>query len=224
LNTNGGGITLRIPSEAFLLDATGGLAFAGFLLLALVVRAAEGGPRRRNAVHALLGYLLAVSLLAGLGQRDLWPFSNWKLAAGRVAPAVTRVRVVAVDEAGAEHRIDYRAWQPLAYDELAPWLETVFPSLDEAGREGAARFLLGRAEAARRRSRDGGRPGTAGRWLGPLAAPYFVQHPRRWTSAEATPPWPFVGLRLYRESWTLEERRREPGHAERVLVYEYPRR
>jgi hypothetical protein len=86
-----------------------------------------------------------------------------------------------------------------------------------------ARFLLGRAEAARRRGREGRAPGTFERLLGPLAAPTFVQHPRRWTSPEATPSRPFVRLRLYRESWSLEERRRDPERVTRVLLHEHPR-
>jgi hypothetical protein len=136
-----------------------------------------------------------------------------------VAPDVTRVRVLGVDETGAEHAIDHRAWRPLAYDELIPWLETVLPRLGDADRDGALAFLLDKAEEARRRSRDGRSLDTL---LGPLAAPTFVQHPRRWTSPDATPPRAFVRIRLYRVTWTLEERRRDPGHVERVLLHEHP--
>jgi hypothetical protein len=35
------------------------------------------------------------------------------------------------------------------------------------------------------------------------------------------PGKPFVGLRLYRETWSVEERQRDPRSVTRKLVYEY---
>ena len=210
-----------------LLDALSGLCFAGFVLAALAVLAAQrrrrGPHERRTAVNALILYTLTATIAAGITQRDLWPFSNWKLAAGRVAPHVTRMRVVAVDEAGVEHKVDYRAWQPLAFDELIPWLELIFPRLDAPAQKRVARHLLERAERARQRARKGRSPGYFDRFLGPLAAPYFVLHPKRWTDPAATPPRPLARLRLYNETWNLEERRRDEKKLVRVLAYEYPR-
>lgn len=210
-----------------MLNVLGGLAFAGFLFACLAAawseKAGASLTLRRAVLNALLLYVLAVSFAAGLTQRDLWPFSSWKLAAGRVGPDVTRVRIAAVDADGAEHRVDYRAWQPLAFDELAPWLELVFPRLDAAAQEGVAADLLDRAERARRQSRSGNGVGYFDRFLGPLAAPHFVLHPRIWSRAERAPATPLVRLRLYRETWNLEERRRDGFRkVPRALAYEFP--
>jgi hypothetical protein len=81
--------------------------------------------------------------------------------------------------------------------------------------------LLRLAEAGRARARTGEPPGTSGRGLGPLAAPEFNLHPRRWRAPADAPADPFVGLRVYRERWNQEERRRDPARVERVLVFEH---
>ena len=59
------------------------------------------------------------------------------------------------------------------------------------------------------------------RFLGALTAPYFDLHPRVWTKAADTPPLPFTGLRVYRERWDQEERRRDPARVDRTLVFEH---
>jgi hypothetical protein len=207
------------------LNAVGGACFAGFLIASLAVflaeRAAAPASRRQAAIGLLRGYVLVVALFAGLAQRDLCPFSSWKLAAGRVAPEVVRVRVVGVDDEGREHPVDARAWQPLAYDELMPWLQLVFPTLEARARERVAAYLLERAEAARARARAGAGVGYFDRFLGPLTAPSFVLHPRLWPAASSAPARPFVRVRLYREAWSLEERRRDPRVFRRTLDFEY---
>lgn len=203
------------------LNVASGLAFAGFLTLALSVLHAERRrpEARRPRLTAFLLYSLVVSFGAGLSGHDAWPFSDWPLAAGRVGRVVTTSRVVAVDASGAEHPIDARAWQPLVYDELSPWVHLRLPTLSAEAREGAARFLLAHAEQARRRARAGEGVGYFDRFLGPFAAPYFVLHPKTWPAEAA--PLPFVGLRVYDESWNVRERSRDPSALTRSLAFEY---
>jgi hypothetical protein len=206
-----------------LLNLLAGGVFAGFVMTGVAVLAARGADARRARVRLFLAYSVAVSFAAGLGQRDLWPFSAWPLVAGVLPRAVTHPRLLAVDAKGGEHAIDYRAWQPLGFDELVSWIEAEFPRLAPADRDTVAAYLLGQAEQARRRARSGGAVGELDRFLGPLSAPYFLLHPRLWDEPAGAPAEPFVRLRLYRERWDLLERQRGVAAPVRALVFEYPR-
>jgi hypothetical protein len=201
------------------------LAFLGFLgALARVRRAeARGEAARRAAVNGLLIYALAVSVAAGLSQRDAWPFARWPMAAGRAAARGEGVRLLAVDAQGREWPVDFRAWQPLAFDELNPWLYRSFPRLAPEERRRVLAHLLDVSERARRRARSGGSVGYFDRYLGPFAAPYFDLHPRTWSPGAGTPAEPFTGLRLYHEAWDHEQRRRRPDSVERTLLDEHRR-
>ena len=204
-----------------MMNAAAAACFAGFVALAVSAWLAERfRPRRRRAaVNALLAYAVAASFAAGLSQRDAWPFAKWPMAGGLADADAANTRVVALDAGGAEHAVDFRAWQPLGFDQLLPWMHLTFPRLDPAQQEQAAAFLLQRAEEARRRAASVGRVGASDR-LGPLTAPGFDLHPRAWTGGRI-PSAPFVGLRVYRERWNQEERRRDAARVERRLVYEY---
>lgn len=207
-----------------MLNILAGLGFAGFVLVALAAAAAPPGSRRRKArVQAFLLYSVAISFGAGLTQRDAWPFSAWPLVAGVLPASVTHPRLVAVDERGVEHAVDYRAWQPLGFDELMSWIGAEFPRLPPAVRDRVAAYLLDQAERARRRARAGGGVGRFDRLLGPLSAPYFLLHPRIWTRADDVPEKPFVRLRVYQERWDLLERQRRGVQPVRLLVFEHPR-
>ena len=205
-----------------MLSALAAACFAGFVGLVLLVPAAERWwpARRPAAVRALIAYAVAASGAVGLLQRDAWPFAKWPMAGGRADAWASNTRLLAVDVAGAERPIDARAWQPLGFDQLTPWMHLTFPRLARGEQEQVAAHLLAVAEHARRRARDGHAVGTFGRFLGPLAAPEFDLHPHPWGGGRV-PPLPFVALRVYRESWSQEERRRDPTHVERRLVFEY---
>lgn len=203
-----------------MLNAAGAAVFLG-LLAAAALAARARGPQRRAAVSRFIAYVVAAALAAGLTQHDLWPFAKWPMAGGRADSEGANTRVRAVDDAGSEHDVDYRAWQPVEFDELAPWLHRSFPRLDEARRAQVAAYLLAAAERGRQRALAGQGPGTLDRFLGPLTAPYFNLHPRLWTAPERTPARPFVRLRVYREAWNQEERRRDGARVRRQLVYEY---
>lgn len=204
------------------------LCFVGFLLAALLVavseRAGTDVGRRRRAVSAFLLYGLGASFGAGLTQNDAWPFSKWPMAGGLADPTATNTRIVAVDAEGTERAIDYRAWQPLGFDELNPWIHRTYPRLPRPAQDRVAAYLLDLAERSRLRARSGEGVGYFDRFLGPLTAPYFDLHPKIWSGPAGAPPRPFVRLRVYRESWNQEERRRDPGRIERVLLHEYSQR
>ena len=201
-----------------MLNVASALAFAAFVGLGLFAAAGDA-TRRRSRVGLLLGFTAAVTFAAGLGQRDAWPFSSWPLAASAPGHSVTYSTIEAVDARGAEHAIDYRAWQPLGFDELLSWIQLEFPKLPRPEQDAAARYLLGLAENARARAVSEGRVGYFDRFLGPLVAPDFLLHPRLWPEAPAER---FVGLRVYSETLVLEAPARGGGVAKRVLDYEYP--
>jgi hypothetical protein len=208
-----------------MLNVLSGLCFLGFLGAALLVALSERGwihPRRRF-VNAFLLYAVAASFGAGLAQKDAWPFSKWPMAGGRAEPRGSTIRIVAVDEDGVEHGVDYRAWQPMAFDELIPWLHRTFPRLPRASQDRVAAHLLEKAESARKRAGAGEDTGHLGGVLGPLAAPEFDLHPRLWSRPGSVPARPFVALRIYRETWDQEERRRDPSRVTRLLLYESAR-
>ena len=208
-----------------MLNIASGFVFLGFLIAALLAALSERGlvaPRRRF-VNLFLAYAVLASFAAGLSQRDAWPFAKWPMAGGRAAPEYSAIRIVGVDEEGVERGIDYRAWQPMAFDELMPWMHRTFPRLPRPSQDRVAAHLRDTAEAARRKAQAGEGVGYLDRFLGPLAAPEFDLHPRAWSRAEAVPPRPFVSLRVYRETWNQEERRRDPSLVRRLLLYESPR-
>ena len=200
-----------------MLNAAAGLAFAGFVALGLFAASGDAS-RRRSRVSLLLAFTAMVSFGAGLSQRDAWPFSSWPLAASAPGRSVTYSTIAAVDARGAEHAIDYRAWQPLGFDELLSWIQLEFPKLTRAEQDEASRHLLGLAEAARAHAVAEGRVGYFDRFLGPLTAPDFLLHPRSWPPA---PTEPFVGLRVYSETLVLDAPARGGGVSQRVLDYEY---
>ena len=206
------------------MNAAAALAFLGFLGMLARVRRAEtrGAAARRAALNGLIGYTLAASFAAGLLQRDAWPFARWPMAAGLASASGEGTRILAVDANGREWPVDYRAWQPLGYDELVPWMHRTLPRLPPEERRRVLAHLLDVAERARRTARAGGGVGYFDRWLGPFAAPYFDLHPRTWSPGAGAPPEPFTRLRVYREHWDHERLRRDPGSRQRTLFEEHP--
>ena len=199
-----------------MLDVLAGGAFLGFVILVLAACRIRG-ERRRAVVGLLLAYTTALSFGAGLAQRDAWPFSAWSLAARRLEESVTYDVLLAVDAAGREHDVDYRAWRPLGFDELLSWIPQEMPKLDPAARARVAKGLLARAERCRQDARRG--EGCVRDRLGPLTAPDFLLHPRLWSRPEAVPAQPFVRVRLYRETLQLAA---PGGGRTRVLSWEFP--
>ena len=110
-----------------------------------------------------------------------------------------RVVVAGVDGAGREWAVDPMAWSPLPSKKITDWIRTVYPRLGPAQQREAERFLLERAEAARRQALAGTtarKPPTAG----PPGRSQLAAH------RPAPPaPEPFVALRAYRIRWQARE-------------------
>ena len=141
-----------------------------------------------------------------------------------VTPPSTRalptLDILGVDASGNEQAIDYRAWNPLSPEELNSWVKHDFYRLDSAARDRVASYLLRRCNHAREEASTVGLS-YPNHWLGPLTAPTHLLHPTFWSHLDRVPKTPFVGLRIYEESWNLEERRLGDAPVTRVLVFEY---
>jgi hypothetical protein len=199
-----------------------GLPILGFAALGLAASFARRGTvDNRKLVNVFIVYTLLLGFGAGLTQREIWPFSAWPLVAGKVPTPVTHPRFMAVDADGREHDIDYRAWGPIEIDELIAWEEKNFLRLDRGSQDRVASYLLGIIERARQRWAAGEPERHFDRYLGPLSAPFFLGHPERWIAGTQVPAKPFVGLRLYKESWSVEERARDRSKVTRKLAYEF---
>jgi hypothetical protein len=204
------------------MGAVKGLLFLGFVVLGLIAAySAHGKGSNRRNVNVFLVYTLVLGLGAGLSQREVWPFSTWPLVAGTVLQGVTHKRVVALDADGQEYPIDYRAWEPLPIDELMAWVGRYFFGLDRAAQDRVAAYLLGIIEHNREQWSTKKPVLHFERYLGTLSAPLFLGHPGHWTQGAGAPTQPFRGLRLYMDTWNVEERWRDPSKVTRLLAYEY---
>ena len=207
------------------IDIVAMLAFGGMACLAGLVVVAEARGHRRAPRHLFIAWVVGASLLAGLTQRDLWPLSSWSLMtrAPRRDMGVNPVflRLLAVDDRGREYPVDDRAVEPFAYEELMAWMRRHFLDLDSAARDSAAAFLLERLNTARNRVAAGSSPGSQGRRLGPLRAPFHTLHPGLWNGPADVPAAPFVALRVQGETWDLLERARDSSRVARRLIYQY---
>ena len=192
------------------------LAFAGFVLLGLLA------SRRRRLTDALLVYVLAVTAAAGFSQKESWPFSNWALVHHMSPKAIEGAFEVEVVAGERTYRVDPRAWQPLALEELQSWLYLRFRRLDDAGQASVARFLLEQAEASRRRVKKGEPAGRNAWLLGPLAAPYHFLRPPIWRSPADVPDGPFTRILIVEIGWDVEARAAGRGEVSRRVAFEYP--
>ena len=193
------------------------------LLVAVLGKFLSATPRRR-LTNVFLLVVLFISFGAGLTQHNLWPFSCWPVLAypsptdGNY-PALPRI--MGVDISGNEYDIDYRSWRPMALEELLSWMKLHFARLDPVARDRVGAYLLGRSNLARDQALSSAGLPYANRWFGPLTAPTHMLHPAIWSHPESVPHNSFVELRVYQETWNLEERSRDPQKVTRVLVFDY---
>jgi hypothetical protein len=194
-------------------------SFLIFVVLGLAVAADRG--RRRVFVNVFLGYVLALNAFVVAGQKDAWPFSPYGLMtvdSSRRGIARSMIAFRCVDGQGREWDIEPLAWSPVFPPAIMGWFEVKFPQATAEARDEVGRFLLGRAEEARRRRRAGAPIGNE-RLLGPLSAPdTHRSRPAMETAAE-----PLVKIRVYRLTWIAETLLRDPSAVTRTLVFEYPR-
>ncbi len=183
----------------------------------------SASPRRR-LTNVFLLVVLFISFGAGLTQHNFWPFSSWPVLAypvptgGRYLPLP---RIIGVDAGGSEYNIDYRAWRPLALEELLSWIKLNFARLDPAARDQVGAYLLGRANHAREQALSPSGLPYPNRLFGPLTAPTHMLHPAIWSRPESVPLNAFVELRIYEDTWNIEERRLDPQKVDRVLIFDY---
>jgi hypothetical protein len=195
------------------------LLVVAFVSLGLGLPRLEGEQRRRRAQGAFIAFVLGLSVLVGIAQKDAWPFSPYPVLAedARGAATLERVVVKAVDATGREWDVHPMAWSPLPAPKIASWIGSVHGRLSPAQQRSAERFLLERAEAARRDRRAGREVGSR-RWLGGLAAPHWL----RVRDVDA-PAEPFVALRAYSVRWKPREVLGDPGRSERHLLFDTAR-
>lgn len=207
-----------------ILSAISFLAFVASGLIATAGQRWAAEPTRRSLTNLFIGIVLFVTFGAGFSQRDMWPFSSWAMMVGLTPPAtrsLPTLRIVGVDANGNEYDIDYRAWHPLSLEELYTWMGRHFFKMGPVSQDHVASYLLQVANHGRERALSQGSLGLSNPWLGPLTAPTHVLHPAIWSHADAVPRNPFVGLRIYQESWDLETSESAPTKNMRALAYEY---
>src|SRR5262249_53706950 len=139
---------LRVPVEAIsgagIADLMRMAVFLGLLLLGVAVARSGGSAGGgRGPVTAFVLYVVVVSTVVGLVQRESWPFTNWALfhhlTPGRI-PGLLQLELL--DAAGHSYPVDGRAWEPLAPEELESWMNRYFRRLDPGQRTRVAAFLL----------------------------------------------------------------------------------
>jgi hypothetical protein len=196
--------------------------FAGFVALGLAVvwRRHAGGPVR-PAVHRLVIYVVVVSCGVGLVQQESWPFTTWALVHHKSPARMQLWELEALDQAGGRWRVDPDILAPMPPEEFGAWLSARFRGLPESERVAIARFLLERAEADRRRLREGGAFPHHARLLGPLTAPFHFRTLRIWRAPEDVPATAFTALRIWRQEWNVEERFADHNRFTRTLILEY---
>ena len=200
------------------------IAFVTGGLLVAVSGAFLSSVRRRRLTNLFLLLVLVISFGAGLTQHNLWPFSSWPVLAypgptgGRYIPLP---RIMGVEDGGSEHDIDYRAWRPLALEELLSWIKLNFKRLDSKSRDQVGAYLLSRANHAREQAITPSGLPYPNRLFGPLTAPTHMLHPAIWSSRENVPRNAFVELRIYEDTWNIEERRLDPKKVDHVLIFAY---
>jgi hypothetical protein len=174
-----------------------GVLFFGFVALGLLAAYSARKPGDdRRLINLFIVYTVVLSLSVGLRQRDVWPFAAWPLVAGTVSRPLTHPRIVAIDADGREYQIDYRAWEPIEFDELIAWKEQNFARLERSAQDRVAAYLLRIVEQARQQWSSGQRVHYLDYYLGPLSAPLFLGHPGYWDSDSGVPGQALVGLRF----------------------------
>jgi hypothetical protein len=159
--------------------------FGIFVFLIVIVRFTRS--HRRSAVTLLVLYVISVHVLLASTRRDAWPFVTHGVffENSDERRPFTSVRFVGVDALGRESEIDPHAWSPLSDRTLDIWFLIEFARLTPENQRQVTRFLLDKAEGARR--------GGHSRLLRFIAAP-------QWYSLvvpPAAPDAPYVGLRVY---------------------------
>src|SRR5258708_31503834 len=179
----------------------------------------QDGPSRSTRIAVLVGF--AMSMLAGLSRRELWPFATWALIPD-IAPATAHIRaLVCADAAGTSFAVDHRAWSPLTEEELLAWVGGPYERLSAAQQDSARAILLRMAEASRRRVRAGGSASARPSLLGPLAAASHLKHPDLWDHPAQAPRESCIALHLVERSWNLDSLAAGRSGIRERVIWEY---
>jgi len=117
--------------------------YAVMLILGSALVVSREERARKALTTVFVAFVAGAQIVAGLAQRDLWPFSPFPViaeSASRVEEAVW-YDVRAVGRDGSEARLDA---SPLTDSVLTKWFERALPRLTAAQRDNASRFLLAR--------------------------------------------------------------------------------
>ncbi len=201
-----------------IVDVVAAALFTALVGAAVVVGRARSTIDERRRVHILIGVGLVGVALPMISQRDLYPFSAWQLVAITVPDTIEVPHLMAVDDAGREYEVDYRAVRPVPLLELSSWFDTRFKQLSSADRASATEWLVSRIEAARLEAVARGSLPEFG-VLGRVGAPFFLLHPRFWDRPGGQPARPIVRLRVYRDRWAVGSRL-AGADPRRMLQYE----
>jgi hypothetical protein len=194
------------------------------LLVTLATRHRSTVDRQR-ILSAFILYVLAVTGIAGVSHRDLWPFSGWPMMSvpppEEVGPELPFSWIFGVTEDGTEYPMDPRALEPLSAPELLAWLDYRLQTLSPEQRNLVGALLLDKANSGRVATLAGRSPGYLRRFVGPFAAPRHLLFGPRWTEPRDVPETPFTAIRWYRESWNIDRRRIDSAAVTRTLGFEY---
>ena len=190
----------------------------GFVVAGVRVMRASPDVRRRR-INQLLVYVIVVHVAIAIAQNDAWPFTMYPMMA---VDSTNRTAVHdglsfrAVDASGREWPVDPLAWSPLYSQSIMGWFEVSYRNATAAQRDDVLRFLLARAERARRHAARGEHFYGNAALLGPLAAPDTNLY-----GAAPQPAQPLRALRVYRVFWIPSEFAAKRTLLDRRLVCEY---
>jgi hypothetical protein len=175
--------------------------------------------RDRRSANQLIAYTIAVTLITGFTQRESWPFTTWALFHHLAPERFSELAFEFVDEGAQVHPADARMWQPVSDADVAAWLNQNFERLSPLQRKQFLGAVLARAESARVTLLSTGR--SPNEWLlRRFAAPYHFLRPKPWTAGPDIASRRFVGVRLVRLSWNVDERARDPHAVQRSVIDE----
>jgi hypothetical protein len=178
------------------------LVFVGFIVLTVCVRRGDA-PGASAPLRMLIGYVIAVSMFAGLSEKDLWPFAAWHYVSYAAGDSGDFYRLVGVDAGGREHRLDTRTFEPLEFFQVVGYLEHDIADMPRAQQTELLDFLLRFAQEGLARAHAGRPVGTFTRFLGPLSAPVFQLAGTPWADRDNLPA-ELTALRLYRVYWRVD--------------------
>jgi len=177
------------------------LLFAGFIILALLVRKGER-PAGSARLKIFIAYVIAVSMYVGWTGRDMWPFAAWHYVAYAIPEEGNFVALVGVDAGGHEYPLDSRTFEPLEFTAVLGNIDWKFQGMSQAHQSELLRFLLKLAQDGLARAHAGQPVGRFARLLGPFAARPFQFSAKPWSDPSLRPN-EINELRLYRIRWRI---------------------